>query len=47
MTEEDLQNLPQVSQLNFEIGHGSLTSLTGKKPSYTSSFTRTTLMTAT
>lgn len=41
---EDLQDLQQVLQLHFEMGHGSLTSLTGTKPAYPSSLPTTILL---
>lgn len=41
--EEDFQDLLEVSQLNFEMGHSNFMSLTDKNPPYPSSLLSTIL----
>lgn len=44
--EEDLQDLPEISQFHFEMGWSSFMSLTGKNPPYPSSLPSTILLMA-
>lgn len=46
LMEEDLQDLPEISQLHFEMGRSSFMPLTGKNPPYPSSFPSTILLMA-